>query len=288
MDLSILKQQFLQHLETERGSSNKTIENYGRYIERFLAYAQLSQPTEIQPKHIEGFRTYLGTQPGAKVGTRQEPMKRRTQNYHLIALRSFLKYLQGRNIETISPKQIKLESVPKQTHQVLSGSELERLRSTPDISEIAGKRDQAILELLLATGLRISELCALSISDIDFDQSECVIYGKGAQVRTVVFSKEARKALRRYLKARQDTDAALFIRYGHKAHVGHDRRIQPRAVQRLLKKYTAKAGIAHPVTPHTLRHSFALNLLQDGADLRKVQGLLGHTDIKTTQRYLAN
>jgi len=284
-DLKTLQRQFLEYLEIERGRSVKTVENYERYLERFFTFAKVSKPSELTEEQVREFRLYLNRQPGTKVGGRTEPMKRRTQNYYLIALRAFLKFLRKRGVEALSPERIELAKVPERSLDLISPQELKRLLSAPEAKTIEGMRDRAILELFFSTGLRISELCALSIDDVDLTRDEFSVRGKGDKVRVVFLSDKAREAIRQYLKNRKDLDDALFIRYGRKAHDGGELRISPRAVQRLLKHYAAKAGITRKVTPHVLRHSFATDLLSNGADLRSVQALLGHAHIATTQVY---
>lgn len=285
MDLSELKKQFLEYLEIERGRSVKTVENYDRYLERFFVFAKVKKPKDITEEQIREFRLYLNRQPGTKVGSRTEPMKRRTQNYYLIAVRAFLKFLRKRGIESTSPERIELAKVPERSLDLISPSELARLLAAPKADTLEGKRDRAILELLFSTGLRISELCALSIDDVDLSRDEFSVRGKGDKVRVVFLTEEARSAVREYLASRKDMDDALFVRYGKKAHLGEDARVTPRTVQRLLKHYAAKAGITRKVTPHVIRHSFATDLLSNGADLRSVQALLGHAHIGTTQVY---
>ncbi|MEK7639200.1 MAG: site-specific tyrosine recombinase/integron integrase [Patescibacteria group bacterium] len=284
-DLVELKKQFLEYLEIERGRSVKTVENYDRYLERFFAFAKSKKPSDLTEEQVREFRLYLNRQAGTKVGGRLEPMKRRTQNYYLIALRAFLKFLRKRGIESLSPERIELAKVPERSLDLISPNELKRLIGAPDKKTIEGKRDAAILELFFSTGLRISELCSLSIDDVDLTRDEFSVRGKGDKVRVVFLSDSAKEALRGYLKDRKDLDDALFVRYGRKANDGGELRLQPRAVQRLLKKYAAGAGITRKVTPHVIRHSFATDLLSNGADLRSVQALLGHAHIGTTQVY---
>jgi site-specific recombinase XerD len=284
-DLVELKRQFLEYLEIERGRSVKTIENYDRYLERFFAFAKVKTVSQLTEEQVREFRLHLNRQAGTKVGGRLEPMKRRTQNYYLIALRAFLKFLRKRGIEALSPERIELAKVPERSLDLISPTELRRLMAAPDTKTLEGKRDRAILELLFSTGLRISELCGLSIDDVDLTRDEFSVRGKGDKVRVVFISDSARQYLQDYLKARKDLDEALFVRYGRKAQDGNDPRIHPRAVQRLLKFYAGKAGITRKVTPHVIRHSFATDLLSNGADLRSVQALLGHANIGTTQVY---
>ncbi len=285
MNLVEQKRQFLEYLEIERGRSVKTIENYDRYLERFFSFAKVVQPKEITEELVREFRLYLNRQPGTKVGSRFETMKRRTQNYHLIALRAFLKFLRKRSVPSLNPERIELAKVPERSLDLISASELSRLMATPKSDTVEGKRDRAILELLFSTGLRISELCALSIDDVDLSRDEFSVRGKGEKIRVVFLSETAKLMVKEYLTARKDMDNALFIRYGRKAHIGEDPRLTPRTVQRLLKSYAIKAGITRKVTPHVIRHSFATDLLSNGADLRSVQALLGHASIITTQIY---
>ncbi len=285
MDLTELKKQFLEYLEIERGRSVKTVENYDRYLNRFFTFAGVKKPKDITEEQIREFRLYLNRQPGTKVGSRTEPMKRRTQNYYLIAVRAFLKFLRKRGIESTSPERIELAKVPERSLDLISAAELSRLLAAPKTNTLEGKRDRAILELLFSTGLRISELCSLSVDDVDLARDEFSVRGKGDKVRVVFITDEARSTVREYLAARKDMEDALFIRYGKKAHIGDDARITPRTVQRLLKHYAAEAGITRKVTPHVIRHSFATDLLSNGADLRSVQALLGHAHIGTTQVY---
>lgn len=285
MDIHDWKRRFLEYLEIERGRSVKTVEMYGRYIDKFIAFAKVTDPTKITVEHIREFRLYLNRQPGSKVGGRIEPMKRRTQNAYLISLRAFLKFLRTREVMTVSPERIELAKTSQRSLDLISAKELDRLRNAPDTKTVEGKRDKAIIELLFSTGLRIAELCALSVDDVDLSRDEFSVRGKGEKLRVVFLSDEARTALRSYLKARKDLSEAMFVRYGRKADDGGDPRIHPRAVQRMLKKYAAVAGITRKVTPHVLRHSFATDLLQNGADIRSVQALLGHASINTTQVY---
>lgn len=285
MNLEEAKRQFLEHLEIERGRSVKTIENYDHYLSTLFTYAKIKQPKEITEPLVREFRLWLNRQPGTKVGNRMEPMKRRTQNYYLIALRAFLKFLRKRDIESLSPERIELAKVPERSLDLISPAELERLMNAPDPSTPTGLRDRAILELLFSTGLRISELCNLSIDDVDLTRDEFSVRGKGDKVRVVFLSDDAKDAIHKYLAVRKDMDDALFIQYGKKAKNAKELRLSPRAVQRTLKACAIKAGITRKVTPHVIRHSFATDLLRNGADLRSVQALLGHAHIGTTQIY---
>ena len=285
MNIVDLSRQFLEYLEIERGRSVKTVENYDSYLQRFITFGKVKQPKDITEALVREFRLYLNRQQGSKNGVRYEPMKRRTQNYYLIALRAFLKFLRKRGIESLSPERIELAKVAERSLDLITANELARLRAAPDTKTLAGKRDSAILELLFSTGLRVSELCGLSIDDVDLTRDEFSVRGKGEKVRVVFLSDQAKETLRAYLTARKDLDDALFVRYGRKEKDGSDPRLSPRAVQRMIKHYAVKSGITRKVTPHVLRHSFATDLLGNGADLRSVQALLGHAHIGTTQVY---
>jgi site-specific recombinase XerD len=285
MKLRELKRQFLEYLEIERGRSVKTIENYDRYLEKFFEYAKTDDPKALTEEMMRTFRLYLNRQPGTKVGGRIDPMKRKTQNYYLIALRAFLKYIRKRGIASLSPEVIELAKVPERSLDLISSQELDRLMNAPKLSEQQGLRDRAILELLFSTGLRISELCGLSIDDVDLSRDEFSVRGKGDKIRVVFLSDSAKNAISTYLKSRKDFSDALFIQYGKNAKNANDLRLSPRAVQRMLKHYATIAGITRKVSPHVIRHSFATDLLSNGADIRSVQALLGHANIGTTQIY---
>ncbi|MFZ2594143.1 MAG: tyrosine-type recombinase/integrase, partial [Minisyncoccia bacterium] len=227
---------------------------------------------------------WLNRQPGTA-----GDMKKKTQNYYLIALRSFLKYMRKQDIESLSPEKIELAKASGRDLDLITAQELERLMKAPTEAmakekDLARKvtylRDQAILELLFSTGLRVSELCALD-SDLDLSRDEFSVRGKGDKVRVVFLSPTAKSAVRDYIKARGDIEEALFVEgRSKKLH-----RITPRDVQRHVKRYAIQAGITGKVSPHTLRHVFATDLLENGADLRSVQALLGHANIATTQVY---
>lgn len=285
MKLTQLKREFLEYLEIERGRSLKTVENYDRYLTRFLLFVKTESPSKLTEEQVREFRLYLNRQPGTKSGGRMEPMKRKTQNYYLIAVRAFLKYMRKRGIESLNPERIELAKVAERSLDLITSQELDRLMKAPDTKTIQGLRDRAILELLFSTGLRISELTGLSIDDVDLTRSEFSVRGKGEKVRVVFLSDGAKSAIKDYLGQRKDLHDAMFIQYGKNAKNTNDLRLSPRAVQRMLKTCAAKAGITRKVSPHVIRHSFATNLLQNGADLRSVQALLGHANIATTQVY---
>jgi site-specific recombinase XerD len=282
-NLKSLKIDFLEYLEIEKGRSIKTVENYDRYLTRFLAHSKVSSPARIEEVTVREFRLHLNRQAGTS-GT----MKHKTQNYYLIAIRAFLKFLRKRNIDSLNPERIELAKVGARDLDLITADELNRLMRSPREGDLASVRDRAILELFFSTGLRVSELCSLD-RDIDLSRDEFSIRGKGEKIRVVFLSPTAKRAIKEYLDKRGDVDPALFIQMGpasHKASQGaQGLRLTPRSVERLVKRYATKAGITRKVTPHVIRHSFATDLLENGADLRSVQALLGHSNITTTQVY---
>lgn len=289
MDIQKLKRQFFEHLEIEKGRSLKTIENYERYINRFLSFSKVSDPKEITDDTVREFRLWLNRQPsGLKESGRTETLKKKTQNYYLISLRSFLKYLRKRGIDSLSPERIDLAKVAERDLDLISGKDLERLLAAPDGEDIKSLRDKAILELFFSTGLRLSELCSLS-RELDLNKDEFSVRGKGEKIRVVFLSDPAKDAIKRYLAKRADIDDALFVRtespLGPSSGKDSTLRLTPRSIERMVKYYATKAGISKKVTPHTLRHSFATDLLSNGADIRSVQMMLGHANIATTQIY---
>jgi site-specific recombinase XerD len=278
-DLKSLKQQFLEYLEIEKGRSVKTVENYDRYLSRFLTFSKITSPANITEQSVREFRLYLNRQAGTS-GT----MKHKTQNYYMISLRSFLKFLRKRDIESLNSERIELAKVGGRDLDLISSQELERLMGAPKNPDVASLRDKALLELLFSTGLRVSELCRLN-RDLDLSRDEFSVRGKGEKVRVVFLSPAAKRAIKDYLAKRGDMDEALFVQYGKGSKSAKDLRLTPRSVERMIKQYAVKAGITRKVTPHVIRHSFATDLLENGADLRSVQALLGHSNIATTQVY---
>lgn len=281
--LDQLKREFLEHVEIEKGNSLRTVENYDYYLSRFFEFAKITDPKEITDDKIREFRLYLNRQPGVKVrGQQGGTLKKNTQNYHLIALRSFLKYMMKREVTSLPPDRIELAKIKERSLDLISGAELDRLMSAPDLNTPKGLRDKAILELFFSTGLRLSELCSLN-RDLDLSKDEFSIRGKGEKVRVVFLSDSAKDAIRTYLKNRKDLDEPLFTQ--HSSNKGKSNRLTPRSIERIVKFYAIKAGISKKVTPHVIRHSFATDLLSNGADIRSVQMMLGHANIATTQIY---
>jgi len=286
-DLQTLKRQYFEHLEIEKGRSLKTVENYERYLNRFFEFSKALSPKDVTDDIVREFRLWLNRQPsGVKIGGRAETLKKKTQNYYLIALRSFLKYLRKRGVESLSPERIDLAKVAERDLDLISESDLERLLMAPSGDDVKSFRDKAILELFFSTGLRLSELCSLP-RDLDLNRDEFSIRGKGEKVRVVFLSDSAKDAIRAYLAKRKDFDDALFVRVETKMNEGRGEsmRLTPRSIERIVKHYAAKAGISKKVTPHVIRHSFATDLLRNGADIRSVQMMLGHANISTTQIY---
>ena len=287
-ELEQLKREFLEHVEIEKGNSLKTVNNYDHYL---IEFAKIAKPKEISDDKIREFRLYLNRQPGVKIrGQQSVTLKKNTQNDHLIAIRSFLKYLMKRGITALSPDRIDLAKIKERSLDLISVDELNRLLDSPNnIKEINKKvnngrilRDKAILELFFSTGLRLSELCSLD-RDLDLSKDEFSIRGKGEKVRVVFLSDSAKDAIRDYLKARKDMDEPMFIQFSRNGGKGN--RLTPRSIERIVKYYAIAAGISKKVTPHIIRHSFATDLLSNGADIRSVQMMLGHANIATTQIY---
>ncbi len=277
MEAETLKRQFLEYIEIERGRAIKTIENYDRYLTRFFTRMDIKSIADISEERVREFRQWLNRQPGV-----ENTMKRRTQNYYMIALRAFLKFARKRGLSCLSPERIELAKLPERELDLITPVELDRLLKSADGATERDRRDKAILEMLFSTGLRVSELCALD-TDIDLSQDALSIRGKGDKVRVVFLSDAAKHAVTQYLAIRKDMEDALFVNIRTSAHAPS--RLVPRSVERIIKQRAVAAGITRKVTPHVLRHSFATDLLTNGADIRSVQQLLGHASINTTQIY---
>ena len=279
-----LKQEYLEYLEIERGRASQTVTNYDNYIIRYLTYSGVKYPKDITEESLRKYRLWLNRQEGANGDT----LKKNTQNYHLIALRSFLKYLRKRDIKCLAPDKIELAKLGDRDLDLITYEELQRLMDAPNKGEDAGSlkalRDKAILETFFSTGLRVSELCSVD-RDLDLTRDEFSVRGKGSKVRVVFLSPTAKSAIKEYLKARTDIDEAMFISLAKGAQESGDMRLTPRSVERIVKRRAVEAGISKKVTPHIIRHSFATDLLDGGADIRSVQALLGHANISTTQVY---
>lgn len=276
---------FLEYLEIEKGRSLQTVQNYDHYLQEFASFAkskQVEMPEKIDLELIRQYRLYLNR--------KADFLSKKTQNYYLIAFRSFLKYLAKRDVTTLTAEKVELAKTDDRQITFLGPEELEAIFAKPDLTTPQGRRDKAIMDLFFSTGLRVSELCNLKISDINLDRSEFSIKGKGGKIRVVFLDHESKESIRKYLDLRHDKSDYLFISYGHSnaedgKPIAEDAPITSRSVQRMILKYAAAAGITKHVTPHVLRHSFATDLLMNGADIRSVQTLLGHSSITTTQIY---
>lgn len=278
------KTDFLEYLEIEQNRSQKTIQNYDHYLTRLVDYAGDIKVDEIDPEMIRKWRLWLN-----RLGTNvSDELQKNTQNYHLIALRSFLKYCAKRDIPALTADKIELARTVRKQVTFLSLEEVERLFAQPDLTKISGLRDRAILELLFSSGLRVSELVGLDKDHINLKRREFMVRGKGQKDRPIFISPTAAKWIMHYLEKREDTSKPLFVRYNGTKRVdrtGNYHRLTARSVQRLVARYALLAGITKHVSPHTLRHSFATDLLMNGSDLRAVQAMLGHSNISTTQIY---
>lgn len=279
------KTDFLEYLEIEQNRSQKTIANYDHYLTRLVDFAGDDlKVSEIDPELIRKWRLWLN-----RLGTNvSDELQKTTQNYHLIALRSFLKFCAKRDIPCLAADKVELAHTTRKQVTFLNEDELGRLFAQPDIQTLGGLRDRAIVELLFSSGLRVSELVGLDRDHINLKRREFMVRGKGQKDRPIFISSEAAEWLSRYLNKREDTTRPLFVRYNGRKTVdlsGNFHRLTARSVQRLVSRYALLAGITKHVSPHTLRHSFATDLLMNGADLRSVQAMLGHSNIATTQIY---
>lgn len=276
---------FIEYLEVERGRAPRTSENYKRYLERFVEFAGDIEVDTITSELVRKYRLWLNRVESTKGGE----LAMITQAYHLIALRGFLNYLSKRDIESLAPNKIDLPKVHRKQVTFLHFEEVERmLEAIPDDEAPQHLRDKAILELLFSSGLRVSELCNLDRDHVNLKRREFMVRGKGQKDRPVFVSNAAARAIEDYLAVRTDTLPALFLNYSRNnvaSTSGDYRRLLPRSIQRTVAKYAKLAGITKHVSPHTMRHSFATDLLMNGADIRSVQSMLGHSNISTTQVY---
>ena len=288
-DLPVLVDEFLEYLEIERNLSPLTIRDYRHYLDNFIKWSKtnspITKPSDITVDLIRKYRVYLAhyNSPNGNL-----PIKKVTQNYYVIALRSFLKYLIRKDLEVVSPDKIDLPKTESRSLKFLDRDQLERLLGQPDVSTERGIRDKTLMEMLFSTGLRVSELCKLNRDQINLERREFGVIGKGGRARVVFLSDRAAIWLEKYLAKRTDQFKPLFIRYAGNQEPtinGEKMRLTPRSVQRIFDKYVRKARLPVKATPHVLRHSFATDLLMNGADLRSVQELLGHKNVSTTQIY---
>lgn len=284
MNITDLKYEFTEYLEIEKGSSQNTIRNYDLYIERFIEFAGDIEVDKITPELIRKYRLWLNRYHNYS----GQELSRVTQNYHLIALRNFLRYLQDRDIKSLEPSRIKLAKTNRKQVTFLYNNELAEITAAIPTDTLIGKRDRAIIDLLFSGGMRVSEIVQLNRDHINLDKMEFMVRGKGSKDRPIFISQQAAASVRDYLESRRDSLPTLFLNHSKQAHAinsGDYRRLSSRSIQRIVAKYARLAGITKHVSPHTLRHSFATDLLMNGADLRSVQEMLGHSDISTTQIY---
>ncbi len=285
MEFSKAKTDFLEYLEIEQNRSQRTIKNYDHYLTRLEDYAGAILIENIDAELVRKWRLWLN-----RLGTNtSDELQKNTLNYHLIALRSFLKWCARRDIEAMPPDKIELAKSVRKEVTFLGPEELDLLFAQPNTSTLQGMRDRAILELLFSSGLRVSELTGLNKDHVNLKRREFTVRGKGQKDRPIFISEDAAAAVTQYIEARNDTLPSLFIQHSKKKlptnTSGNYSRLTPRSVQRMVARYALLAGITKHVSPHTLRHSFATDLLMNGADLRSVQALLGHSNIATTQIY---
>lgn len=278
------KTDFLEYLEIEQNRSQKTIANYDHYLSRLSDFAGDIKVSDIDDELIRKWRLWLN-----RLGTNtSDELGKLTLNYHLIALRSFLKFCAKRNTPAMAADKIELARTKRKQVTFLNEDELARLFAQADTTTVSGLRDRAILELLFSSGLRVSELVGLDRDHINLKRREFMVRGKGQKDRPIFISPDAANWIQQYLDKREDNTRPLFIRYSGTKQVdrsGNFHRLTARSVQRLVANYALRAGITKHVSPHTLRHSFATDLLMNGADLRSVQAMLGHSNISTTQIY---
>ena len=271
---------YLEYLLVDRQRSQKTIENYRHYLNIFIKWGNIKTVSDITEKLVHAFRVHL-----ANDSKEEKALSKSTQNYYVIALRGFLKFLARSDIKALSPDKVELGKADQRMVDFLTIEEIGELLKASQGSSLQALRDQAILKLLFSAGLRISELVNLDRDSINLKKQEFSIKGKGNKVRVVFISDVAKDALEQYLAKRTDVDMALFIRLVKNQNTVDNLRLSERSIQRMIKKQALRAGIVKKVTPHVLRHSFATNLLENGADIRSVQALLGHASINTTQIY---
>ena len=284
MQFSKAKTDFLEYLEVEQNRSQKTIANYDHYLTRLIDFAGEIRVADIDAELVRKWRLWL-----ARLGTNtSDELQKITQNYHLIALRAFLRFCAKRDIPALTADKIELAHTTRKQVTFLNEDELARLLEQPDTTGTVGLRDRAIIELLFSSGLRVSELVGLDREHINLKRREFMVRGKGQKDRPIFISSEAAEWIKQYLSKRDDNTRPLFARYSGRKTVdlsGNFHRLTARSVQRMVGRYARLAGITKHVSPHTLRHSFATDLLMNGADLRSVQAMLGHSNIATTQIY---
>jgi len=282
MYISELIMDYIEYLEVERGRSSKTAENYHLYLERFIEFSGDLTSDKITADIVRKYRLWLNRYKN------DQNLALITQYYHLVALRGFLAYISKRGIQSLTPEKIELPKIVRKQVSFLDHDEVLRLLDTFDTSKLPGLRDKALIELLFSSGLRVSELTSLNKDHVNTKRREFTVRGKGQKDRPVFISEKAAEMVEEYLAKRTDNLDPLFISYSRNVSSSNDgsyRRLSPRSVQRMIEKHSKLAGITKHISPHTLRHSFATDLLMNGADIRSVQAMLGHSNISTTQVY---
>lgn len=282
-------ERFLVYLELEKNRSPKTLENYQHYLGRFGDFFGREKDLgQLQMVDVQQYRLKLNRLEDERT---HRTLSIKTQNYHLIALRAFLKYVSKHDVQTLPPEKVELSKIPERSVEFLDTEELVRIFDAVNLKSKQGRRDYAILQMLYSTGLRVSELTSLNTDQVDLKRKEFMVRGKGRKQRIVFLTDLAAEALEKYLNLRDDNFDPLFLSGGRGRKVSKDilegekKRLSQRSIQNLVSKYARKAGVIKKVTPHTLRHSFATTLLRNGADIRSVQEMLGHASITTTQIY---
>ncbi len=282
---------FLEYCEVDKGLSNKTQENYQMFLNKFLEFLKLKHkdkllPHQLSSRDIWEYKLFLARSRSSTTG---QPLKKTTQHYYLIALRALLNYFTDRDIESLPAKKVNLGKFDSRQQKIkfLNLEQIKRLLEAPDTRSLQGKRDRAILETLFSTGMRVSELTSLNINQLNLklDEQELIITGKGDKTRTVYISQRAIRWLKEYLNSRNDNSPALFVNLRPAKDIDDDQRLTARSVERIIKHYVKLTGLPLYTSPHTLRHSYATDLLSQGADLRAIQEFLGHASITTTQVY---
>ncbi len=286
-EIEALAKRFCDHLEIEMSRSKRTLDSYARTLSYFFEWGNIRTPADITAEKVREYRLYLNR----KMTRSGSSLKKVTQSYQAIVLRTFLKYLAKQDVPTLAAEKIEVGKSPDRQVDFLEYAEVESLIQATVGTTEKSFRDRAILELFFSAGLRVSELVNLDRYHINLDKEEFSVRGKGDKLRIVFISPDAKNALKKYLDTRSDVDPALFIAYRKKGLMNkqgakrESNRLTVRSVERLVKYYAKKAGIVKDVHPHTLRHSFATDLLINGADIRSVQSMLGHSSITTTQIY---
>ena len=277
-NISRYLREFLENLKQSKGRTEKTIENYRFYMSRFIDFFGDKKPDRLTVDTIKRYRKWLGE----LIDARGEPLKKNTQNYHLIALRNFLRYLQSKKITTLSHREIKLDQINMKKPSVLGKTDLERLLDAPLKDKTAGKNDtlsnhrnKAVLELLFSTGMLVSEIAKLKKTDINLNKNELSLLIKKNKQKTVPLSEQARYWIKQYLNLRKDSNPYLFIPHDKRAGKNKDKGITPRTVQRIVNKCAKSAGLQKNITPHSFRHSYTLSMIKSGVSVENIKKTLG-------------